>query len=205
MKLYLVRHGESESNANKVHQGGYSPLTALGLKQAKTIARRVSKLSIEMIFTSDYKRTMQTTAEIKKLVQRKIIVSKLLREEKSPSEFIGKSMEDPEVVRIRTMFRKNYHKNWHYSDEENFFDLKTRVQKFLRLVERRKEKNILAVGHGMTTRMVVAVMIFGEKLTPEVFKRFRYGLLTSNTGITACEFKEGRWQVLTWNDHAHLG
>ena len=60
MKLYLVRHAESESNAEFRHGDGQSKLSPRGIKQARALARRVRKIPVEILFSSDYPRALAT-------------------------------------------------------------------------------------------------------------------------------------------------
>lgn len=204
MNLYLIRHGESEANAEETYRDQNTKLSVRGLRQAGKLAKRFSKIPVDVIFSSDYPRALQTAAYIKKIVRKKIIVTPLVREEGHPSEFNGKHHTHPDVMRGKAFFKKHY-RRLRYSDEETFSDVKMRVQKFIRMLEKRKEKNVVVVSHGITKRMIIALMMFGRELTPRIFQKFRIGLLTKNTGITVCEYKKGEWRVLTWNDHAHLG
>lgn len=206
MRIYIVRHGQSTSNALQNHGGGDSKLTSLGIQQAKKIATRVMRLPFGVIISSDYERALQTVKIIRKRVSKKVVVTPLLREEKHPSELVNKLPSDPEVIQIKKLLYKNRnHRDWHFSDEENFFDLKKRMEKFVQFVEKRKEENILIIGHVMVTRMLVGVMIFGNTLTPDIFYNMRERWILRNTGITVCDLVNGQWKLLTWNDHAHLG
>lgn len=207
MRVYLIRHGESDGNAARRflpdHRGG---LTKSGVRQAEKLAGRFKKIPIDIILSSDYKRTIDTAKIIRKAIRKKLVITNLIREQKYPKEYKGKYDNDPEIAKIRAIRRKHINeKGWRYSDEENFFDFKARIEKFIDFVSRRKEKHILVVGHGISMRMAVALMLLGDALTPKIFQKFRDNLLTINTGITICENHDGKWSILTWNDHAHLG
>src|ERR1035437_5892718 len=88
--LYLVRHGETEWNVQKINQGqSESFLTEKGIGQAKETAEILKDISFDAIFSSDLDRTYRT-AEIIKLDRELIIqTSKLLRE-RSYGSFEGK-------------------------------------------------------------------------------------------------------------------
>lgn len=63
MKLYLVRHGETQRGQNGVY--GYSaPLTDLGHKQASKASDALSGLGITHIVSSDAVRAVQTSAPL---------------------------------------------------------------------------------------------------------------------------------------------
>ena len=117
-----------------------------------------------------------------------------------------KSRRDPETVRIRNLIARTTKRGWHYSDEENFHEFKTRVAKFLRVLKKRKEKRVLIVSHGGTMRMLLGLMLFGEReFSQKMFYRIFDVFKLVNTGLTVSEYKDGDWNIRAWNDHAHLG
>ncbi len=217
MKVYFVRHGESEQNKLRVHQSGETSLTATGLKQTRALANRFKKISIDHIIASDYTRARQTGEELAKTTRKKIMFTTLLRERKRPSELIGIPYIHKESSKIYSILFKNRNdKSYHFSDEENFFDTVKRAKQFIALLESMHHKNIAVVSHGAFIKFILAVMIYGDDLTPDIYDPFYVVLISRNTGITVCEKHEDeftedhgtiahRWHIITWNDHAHLG
>ena len=65
MKLYFVRHGESEANVLQVisNRGWMHPLTEKGRQQANTLAEKLRGAGITKIYTSPLRRAVET-AEI---------------------------------------------------------------------------------------------------------------------------------------------
>lgn len=81
LQVYLVRHGETEWNADRRIQGqSDSPLTALGEQQAHQVARRVSTEGITHVISSDLGRTRQTANIIAQACGCDIILEPRLRE-----------------------------------------------------------------------------------------------------------------------------
>jgi alpha-ribazole phosphatase len=65
MRLYLVRHGETDWNAAQRYQGQSDvPLNHTGIQQARKIAGRLSKEKIGAIYSSDLKRATETAKQI---------------------------------------------------------------------------------------------------------------------------------------------
>jgi len=207
MKVYFVRHGESTFNALGLHQHRHVSLSETGKKQAVFIAKRFANIPIDIIISSPETRAQQTTDTINAVLQKEIVYTEFLKEIKRPTVVERKSISDPQVLEIKQSIDKYYKdKNWHYSDEENFSDLRRRAQTFITFLEERKEENVLVVTHGMILRMIVASMFIEKEVTPDLFLQFERFFKTSNTGMTVCErSKESGWQLLTWNDSAHLG
>lgn len=206
MKIYFVRHGQTEYNALQVHQPENAELSKLGIKQAETLAKRFSKISIDIIYSSPLKRAKQTAEIINKDLKKKVIYSDTLKERKAPSEFVGKNRKNKEINQIHEIM--NLHEDdplWHYSDEENFIEFKERIKKFFDVLEKTKKENILVVSHGGPIKMMIFLMM-GNKFTPESFYRFSDLFKLNNTGITLCKRDEKKiWSVRSFNDHAHLG
>ncbi len=64
IRLFLIRHGETEWNTAQIFQGHLdSPLTATGVNQATSLAERLASEEITVIYSSDQGRSMHT-AEI---------------------------------------------------------------------------------------------------------------------------------------------
>lgn len=205
MTVYLVRHGESELNAKKISQFPHTPLSQKGLTQAEFIGKRLEKLPIDLIISSDYTRTQQTAEIINSFVHKEIIYSEFFREIRSPSEIMGNEYEDSKTIEIREQIHNNLEDPlYHFSDEENTYDFKNRILKGIKLLEKREEKNIVLVTHGHALRMIVSLMMFGEQLTPHEYIRVKEFLGTNNTGLSIAKYYKNKWTLVTWNDHAHL-
>jgi len=82
MKLYLIRHAQSEANAKGIKQGQEinSSLTKLGKSQAKKVANRLKYEEIDLIYSSDLKRAKETAKEINRFHNLDIKYDKRLRE-----------------------------------------------------------------------------------------------------------------------------
>ena len=206
MKLYLVRHGQSNGNLSKRHQHSDTPLSDLGKQQAKELAKRFATIPIDIILTSHYDRARETAEIVATSIDRIVETNELLCEIKRPSEIEGKLTSDPLAVDIKDKIKANIHNsNWHYSDEENVFDLIARAKDFLLSQESRKETSILAVSHGRIIEAIVGTVVLGDALTPLIFDQIKDSMYLSNTGITVLEKTDNQWHLLTWNDNAHLG
>ncbi|MCQ2288536.1 MAG: histidine phosphatase family protein [Muribaculaceae bacterium] len=83
MKLYIVRHGETEENLLKILQGHMpGTLTAKGLEQARAAATRLADAGVAFtrIVSSDLKRTMDTAAIISENTGLPVEPMEILRE-----------------------------------------------------------------------------------------------------------------------------
>ena len=62
MELYIARHGETEFNKARRWQGSGldSPLTPLGIEQAKILGKKLEGIEFDAIYSSPLKRAMDT-------------------------------------------------------------------------------------------------------------------------------------------------
>lgn len=207
MKVYFVRHGESEFNAKELWQHGDVVLSEKGKKQAEFLAKRLSKIPIDLIVSSSYVRAKETAEIINKKLKKRIVFTELAGEKRMPKESIGKYAFSDEVAEIKNAMIKNANNPlWRYSDEENFTEFKNRIERFFNYLNSLKEENVLVVSHGGPIRMTVLFMMLDNKINPELYYKFIELFRIKNTGLTMCEREEnGHWNLWVFNDHAHLG
>ena len=82
-RLFLVRHGQSDGNAEG-RFGGHSPtpLSALGKEQAEATARALVREKIHHIYSSDLLRAVQTAEPLAAITDLPIITTPAFRERK---------------------------------------------------------------------------------------------------------------------------
>jgi len=213
MRIYFVRHGESTENTTRVYTGASARLTDEGKAQASFVAERFLKIPIDSILASDMERAKQTATIISEKVGVSVSCSELLQELSEPSELLGKDPDAPETITIRDAWlthRKKGDGTVPFSDEETLLEAKERAEKALTYIASHEEGDILVVTHGTFLRVMLFVMfekMLGVKIPiAKYFVDSRKFLSSiSNTGITVCDFSDGTWRLVTWNDHAHLG
>ncbi len=207
MRVYFVRHGQTDHNANQLHQPVTAELSATGTQQAEALARRFSAIAVDRIIASPYVRTKQTAEIINNVLKKDVSFDERIREVKKPSEVEDKAYDDPTASYIKKLCEANFaNPTWRHSDEENFDDLAKRTKSFAQSLCDEPDSNILVVTHGTILKFLILEMILPQYVMPEVYLSLNTALYTMNTGITVCQRKEDKtWQLLTWNDHAHIG
>lgn len=81
MKIYFTRHGLTEYNKERIIQGLLdSPLTLEGKEKAKELGARLKDEGIEIIYSSDQKRAMDSAKIINEALKIDIISDRRLRE-----------------------------------------------------------------------------------------------------------------------------
>jgi broad specificity phosphatase PhoE len=204
--VYFVRHGSTEGNEKRAYQHVHTPLSELGRRQAECVACRFERIPVDIVITSDMERAAETGRCIAERNRLPIVFDPLFQEILRPAIIRGKGRDDPEVLEIMRFLAENWaNARVKHSDEENFFDLKERALKALAHLVERLERNLLVVTHGTFLSMLLCCMMAGEEVSPQWFDRVHHFLVLKNTALSVCEYDHGKWQLVTWNDHAHLG
>lgn len=202
MNVYLIRHGETDLNINKIHQLPDTPLSSNGIQQIKGIAPFLASCNISTIYCSPLKRTKQSADIIADTLGIKIVLSPNLEEIRKPSEIIGKKHNELKVLKIKQVIKENYHnEKWHFSDEENFLDVKERTSIFMKSLTMLDEsKNIIIVTHAYVSKMLLALALFNNDLISKTYLEIYDHVKISNASISKLEYsKQKGWQVLFWN------
>ena len=114
--------------------------------------------------------------------------------------------EDPQAVRVKKLIHDHYHDHaWRYAAKENFSDVKHRALKAIRYLEKIDKENVLVVSHGAFVRALVSAMAFGPELKSAEKQTLQHFMRLNNTGIAVCKYENEKWELLAWNDRAHLG
>lgn len=179
LRLIIIRHGETFANLNKLNQGQTdSELTQKGINQAKKTGEYLKRLKIDEFYSSDLKRTSNTTKEISKFHENaKIHHKKELRElnlgilENTPYN------KDKDILKlgIKDMIYKP-------KNGESMFELYLRIKKFIkRLIKKElKEKNnktIALITHG---GVIVCMLLYLLKEKRKNYAKYVVGNLAIN-------------------------
>ena len=209
MRIYIIRHGVTESNESGIRQSREGLLSQEGIGQARALADKMAGLVVNSIFTSPYPRARQTadiiSAKVKQLLVQE---SEYLSEIRLPSELIGVPTKDPKALRIiSTIDSHTASKQWRYSDEETFEEYSGRAYAVLDHLTKTGFDNVVVVSHHRFIKVSVGVVLLGEQFSADNFVTVKNNLYISNTGITICEQNDetkGKWRLLTLNDHSHV-
>ncbi|MEK7647381.1 MAG: class I tRNA ligase family protein [Patescibacteria group bacterium] len=158
-KYFVMRHGEAESNArNEINsriENNHYVLTELGRSEARASAAELASEKIDIIFSSDFRRTRETAeiaAEACGIDKGDIIFDERLREI-NLGLFEGKKSE--EYHAYFSSLAEKFYKN--PPEGENLTELKNRMAGFLYDIDQKyHDKNILIVGHEYPIWMLFA-------------------------------------------------
>lgn len=154
-RVYLARHGQTEWNAQGRQQGQLdSPLTPMGIAQARGHAAALRGEDVDIVFTSPLGRARSTAGIIADELGLRVIVIDDLAEVHH-GRFAGLSTQDiarryPEELARRASDK--YH--WSFPDGESYADADVRAGLALKAISRYHAKRPVLVAHEMISRML---------------------------------------------------
>jgi broad specificity phosphatase PhoE len=157
MKIVLMRHAESEDNANKVLGGNSeAPLTELGIEQAKSAAQKLkSQFEFTKVLFSPRERAKQTALIVVEEMGKKVEVSTSNAiTEREFGEFTGKPSKEAPWDLIDSVEKDNEF------GVESLGELETRITAFLTTLKHIYSDNdvILVVTHSNPLRIFSKIL-----------------------------------------------
>jgi len=73
----------------------------------------------------------------------------------------------------------------------------------LKFIESQNKESMVVVSHENIITLIVALMVFGDQYSPELYFKIRDFLIMSNTGVTICVYDDKKWKLHCWNDVSH--
>lgn len=198
-KIILIRHGETEYNRLGKWQGWIDvPLNAAGKLQAEKLARRLQSEVIDVLFTSDLRRAVQTAESIAQRLGIKAIKTTKLRERAlGLLEGRQKEEKDERMKKIWNKFFDPTDETYKGHGGESLKETKARIQSFLKHLKKKyREKVVAIVTHGGTK------WYFLQLLTKKPLDR---GSVLENAGVTMLKKdKWGEYHITILSDTSHL-
>ena len=210
--LYLIRHGQSESNALPVDRFSDiydSMLTPKGEEQARRLGARFAAegVTFDRIYCSTYKRAIRTArimVEDMGAPETKVPQVHALREQEAPDDWRGKRMEDVYTPEVRAYMAAKSN-DFKPEGGESLREVERRISGWLEdeliynpeLVSRPVSMRVAVVGHGTAHSCLMRYILgFDQRLTLH--------LLLDNCSISRFRFDSGGWSLISINDAAHI-
>lgn len=141
MKIYVVRHGQTNINELGYHGTENDDLTDLGISEAKELANKLKNINFDLIICSPMIRTKHT-CEILNVNKIPVIYDDRIKE-RNAGNLSGKSRENENREEYW-----NYYSTIQYGTSENIKDFFERVYDFLDELKTKEYKSVLIVTHG---------------------------------------------------------
>lgn len=161
MRIYLVRHGETDWNKKGIYQGQEdTPLNEKGKDEARNLALALKGKEISIIYSSDLTRAKETAEIIAKSLGIQTIIYKESLREMNFGEWTGKSIfemeEDSELFQL---WQKD---PWNISppEGETLKELANRVRKEAEeIFLKHYSQNVLVVTHAGPIKALIFNLI----------------------------------------------
>ena len=189
MKLYVVRHGQSEDNAARRHSGWADcSLTEKGMDDARRAGELLKGIAFDKVFSSDTRRARQTCALA--LPDAVPEYTPLIRETN-----VG-SLTGMEVEECIRMWGDEYNerrkaRNFCPYGGENLAMHMARVQEFLTMVQNGEWETVAAFSHGGSIHCMLDLVMRSTQNKTEY--------PCSNGSVSVFTFVNGVWSLTEWN------
>jgi alpha-ribazole phosphatase len=199
LKLLLVRHGLTEWNDDGRFQGQADiPMNPTGSQQVQALANRLSKEALDLIYTSDLQRTIETARAVAAFHTCPMIVDTRLREirfgkweGKTYAEIARDDSETLHAWETRSPQASG-------PGGETLAQLAGRIQSFLDdLGQAAAEKTVLIVSHGGALQIMLCLLL---GLSPNHYWQFRL----SQASLTEVRLSPAGTVLHHLNDTCHL-
>lgn len=199
MKLFLVRHGETDWNKLGKCQGiSDVPLNSNGVKQAQDLAYSLRNEKLNAIYSSDLSRALTTANEVAKYHSVEVIMDERFRE-MDQGDFEGL-----EIGYLRENY-PNILKEWREKPEtlripggETLTEVQERAWTGINnLLNRYNGKSVLLVSHNMT---IITLLCKFSKKSLLSFKEF----LVHESSKSVISFHNDMFEIEVLNDISHL-
>lgn len=194
MKIYLVRHGETDWNIERRFQGIENiPLNDTGRSQAKDCAKTLAPLSFSAIYASPLQRAYETATIIADTMN-------AYHKEHNSNEPVLTVKKDSRLLErdfgkisgLLPEARKAFLASKEDANMEEFEHLTKRLMEALRdYQEKYLGQNVLVITHGGVINAILHVLSEGEIGTGKT--------LVPNTSVTILDDEDGKLKIKVYN------
>ena len=185
MKVFMIRHGESETNKKNLLTGWLDALlTEQGKAEAEQVGKRLSSIKFDKVYTSDLSRARETAAIALPTCECETVAG--IREIDIGS-FAGKPKSSL-CSSERELVRREGYQIFGGESREEFGD---RVRSFMKLLEGQDCKNIAVFTHAGVLRKAFEIVL--GIVIP-------YNVLCNNCAIAVFEYNNSQWSLHSWTN-----
>lgn len=194
MKIYVIRHGETDANKNGVLQGSSNwPLNEDGIKLAKITGENMKGIKFDACFSSPLDRAKSTAELVLKYSENNIDIQYDDRlKELDMGIYEGKKIkpDELEVPLIKILlFKWNAFLCGRFKGGENVQELCARTQNFLKELSKKNYENVLVSTHGCALRAMLN-MLYKNKFS------YWQGRVPYNCSVSILEANDGKIELI---------
>lgn len=191
ISVYLLRHGETESNAQGLVQGHSDPgLTKNGITQITKVGKDLSKIEFDAFYTSPLKRATESANILRKVLKIDPLVLDALKEqsfgvlEGKPKEVLMRHFKEKEWDKMKFKDKRTFKIDPTAESDQEALD------RLLSVIDELKTKNlnytILILTHGTIMRHLLIDLGYAT---------YEKQASISNAGFIHLVFKDRAWHL----------
>ena len=195
MLLYIIRHGETQYNAEKKMQGSVDiPLNDNGRFLAEETAKGLADVKFDLLIASDLSRAYETAQIVSGYADIPLIKDKRIREIDWGS-WEGTAADGSEIEELRDQLHSFFNHPSAFTgspDGEVYANVFRRVNEFMDELTGNPEladKTILIATHGVPSR---AILNYVDPVDPDEFWR---GAVPANCSVSICRIENGKMEI----------
>lgn len=200
MRLYFVRHGESEANVTRQFSNkddDIHPLTARGIEQAEALAEKLRDVPLVELYASPMLRARQTAEILNAPHSLPIQITTALREHDA-GDLEGRMDADAwnAYTKLFEQWMAARDLDARMPNGESFNEMRARFVPFISNIVTKyenKDTHILLVGHAGIFHSMLPLIFANVGYT------FAYRHILENTGLVVAEQQQDGLVCLEWN------
>jgi len=190
LRLFLVRHGETDANRRRVLQGtSNGPLNATGRQQAGRLGSHLENVALDHVFASDLQRAVDTAYAVVRMHGLEVEVDSLLREWD-----VGDLDGQPAAMYLQ-MIKDNggMLSRFHPPGGQKLCEVRDRADEVIRkITAEHLGEAVMVCSHGDFLRQVVGSILQIDIDTATAF-------YFDNASYSVFEFADQHWKVVAIN------
>lgn len=189
MKLYMIRHGQSEANLRDELALPTSPLTEKGIEDAYNAGELIKNISFDRVFVSPFLRAVQTQKTALPHVDGEILP--LIH------EFEGGNIEGQRYADVMEKYGEKFQRmldidDYTYFGGEDYPTVRRRARDFLTYIESLGCEKVAAFTHAGF------ILTLFDEIMNRPGKPDR-NILCDNGSVNIFEYRNGKWYVIGFN------
>jgi broad specificity phosphatase PhoE len=183
MKIYLIRHGETDWNVQGKLQGREDiPMNSNGIAQSKHCGNVLKDENITAVISSPLNRARKTAEIIAECLSLQDVIIDEELTERDFGNISGMTWKEREA--LRALGKKEYIEPWNQLCERLMICLEKLFTKY-------QSKNVAVVSHGASINAILSMLSNGNIGTGKTWLK--------NTCINVIEHKEGKTEIMLHN------
>jgi broad specificity phosphatase PhoE len=199
MIIYLVRHGETDYNKERLLMGQLDiPLNELGISQAEKVGKVLESKNISKIYSSDLQRASKTAEIIKNTQNSPLELIPNFRE-----HTLGKMDGMKWSSKWDEMEKNEFEEIILKEDGESFTHFESRIwDTFVKITENNSiDENLLIITHGGCIRMIIKKILHA---TEEIFSNLTIDNCSITKIIHLPQRKINKYRIININSNWFL-